>query len=189
MSHIGTSLRSTWYLQNTVVSHIGKTFLFCDAHSVFLFVFGLDLNLLSDTWFKLVYGRFLNATALSNFASCFSYNTFNNRFHRKTINTMWLWSAMNDPPVNKDRISSSTPNLTVFINSVLTLGSAPRLIGGYYSHVGKQMLWFLNAFQTISFVSSLLPERHLTKDRFRQHLLSPSPLSSLTLQLEVWHSA
>lgn len=96
-----------------MVSHIGKTFLFCDAHSVFLFVFGLDLNLLSYTWFKLVYGRFLNATALSNFASCFSYNTFNNGFHKKTINTMWLWSAMNNPPVNKDRISSSTPNLTI----------------------------------------------------------------------------
>lgn len=121
---------------------------------------------------------------LSNFASCFSYNTFNNKFHKKTINTMWVWSAMNDPPVNKDRISSSTPNLTVFINSVLTLGSAPRLMGAYYPHVGKQMLWFLNMFQTISFVSSLLPERHLTKDQFRQHL-SPSPLSSLTLQLKV----
>lgn len=44
----------------------------------------------------------------------FSYDTFNNRFHRKTINTMWLWSAMNDPPVNKDRISSSIQNLTGF---------------------------------------------------------------------------
>lgn len=171
-------------MQNTVVSHIGKTFLFCDAHSVFLFVFGLDLNLLSDTWFKLVYGRFLNATALSNFASCFSY-TFNNRFCRKTINTMWLWSAMNDPPVNKDRISSSTPNLIVFINSVMILGSAPRLIGGYYPHVGKQMLWFLNMFQTIGFDLSLLPARTLTTDQFRKHLLSPSPLSSLTLQLKV----
>lgn len=48
----------------------------------------------------------------------FSYDTFNNRFHRKTINTMWLWSAMNDPPVNKDRISSSIQNLTGFTDDL-----------------------------------------------------------------------
>lgn len=47
----------------------------------------------------------------------FSYDTFNNRF--QTINTMWVWSAMNDPPVNKDRISSSMQNLTGFTDEPL----------------------------------------------------------------------
>lgn len=50
----------------------------------------------------------------------FSYDTFNNRFHRKPINTMWLWSAMNDPPVNKDRFPSSVRNVTGFTDDLIS---------------------------------------------------------------------
>lgn len=71
ISDIGTVLPSTRYLQNTVISHIGKTFLFCDAHSVLLFLFLTGLKKNVSHMVEVVCGRFLDAIALSDFASCF----------------------------------------------------------------------------------------------------------------------
>lgn len=63
MSQIGTFLPSTsnqkYFLQNTVISHIGKTFYCCSVLPTFSikFFFRVDLNILPVTWFSFVYGE------------------------------------------------------------------------------------------------------------------------------------
>ena len=101
MSQIGTFLPSTsnqkYLLQNTVISHIGKTFYCCPVLPTFSikFFFRVDLKHFRQSHGLVLFmGRFLNSR-FDILLNVFRTTPLINRFHRKTINAMWLWSAMN----------------------------------------------------------------------------------------------